>query len=89
MSSSQSLPSTTARKSSPASQAEPRISPSRFSLMRLLGMMGYTLEVLQMGQGDELVQVAQAGLVLGQHDQVLGLAAGPLPPLRRLGHGRR
>ena len=39
-SSAQSLPSTTARNSSPASQAEPMISPSRFSLMRDLGMMG-------------------------------------------------
>ena len=39
-SSSQSLPSVRARNSSPASQAEPIISPSRFSLIRDLGMMG-------------------------------------------------
>ena len=41
-----------------------------------LGHDGVALEVLQVGQGDQLVQVAQAGLVLGQHDQVLGLALG-------------
>ena len=86
MSSSQSFPSTTARNSSPASQAEPMMSPSRFSLMRDLGMMGVALEVFQVGQGDELIQVAQPHLVLGQDDQVLGLAAHlSRPPLRSLG----
>ena len=39
-----SLPPMTARNSSPASQAEPMISPSRFSSMRDLGMMGKRLK---------------------------------------------
>ena len=41
--------------------------------------------MLQLGQGDELIQVAQAGVVLGQHDQVLGLPPG-LAPTAELGH---
>ena len=43
--------------------------------------------MLQVGQGDQLVQVAQAGLVFCQYDQVLGPAldlSAPLPP--QLGH---
>ena len=40
LSSSQSLSAVTAWNSSPASQAEPMMSPSRFSLMTDLGMMG-------------------------------------------------
>ena len=32
--------------------------------------------MLQVGQGDQLIQVAQAGLIFGQYNQVLGLALG-------------
>ncbi len=37
---------------------------------------GHAAEVFQVGRGDELVQVFQAQLVLGQDDDVLGVAAG-------------
>ena len=47
---------------------------------------GVTLEVVQMSQGDELVQVTQTGLVPRQHDQVLGLALG-LSSLAQVDHG--
>ena len=48
---------------------------------RMLAFYGVTLKVLQVGQRHQLIEVAQAGLVLGQHNQVLGLALGlPLAP---------
>ena len=50
-----------------------------------LGHDGVPLEMLQIGQGDQLVQVAQPRLVLGQDDQMLGLPLG-LAPLAELGH---
>ena len=39
-----------------------------------LGHDGKTLEVLQMSQRDEFVEIAQTGLVLCQHDKVVGAA---------------
>ena len=41
-----------------------------------LGDRGHTLEILQIGGGDHLVQVLQAHLVAGQQDDVLGEAVG-------------
>ena len=38
-------------------------------------MMGNRLEMLQMGQRDKLIEVAQTGLVLCQHDEVVGAAS--------------
>ena len=49
---------------------------------------GHPLEVLQVGGGDQLVQVLEAHFVLGQQDDVLGKAAGlaaPGPQLQHLG----
>ena len=49
---------------------------------------GHPLEVLQVGGGDQLVQVLEAHFVLGQQDDVLGEAAGlaaPGPQLQHLG----
>ena len=47
-SSSQSLWSTTALNSSPASQAEPIISPSRWAISSLLGMVGTRLKYFRL-----------------------------------------
>ena len=49
---------------------------------------GHPLEVLQVGGGDQLIQVLEAHFVLGQQDDVLGEAAGlaaPGPQLQHLG----
>ena len=46
-SSAQSLWSVTARNSSPASQAEPMISPSRCAISSLFGMIGTRLKYLR------------------------------------------
>ena len=49
---------------------------------------GHPLEVLQVGGGDQLVQVLEAHFVLGQQDDVFGKAAGlaaPGPQLQHLG----
>ena len=53
-----------------------------------LGHDGVALEVVQVRGRDELVEIAQAQLVLGQHDEVLGLAAWPCPRSAQPGHGR-
>ncbi len=53
-----------------------------------LGHDGKALEMLQMGQGDQLIEVAQAGLVLSQHNQMVGAGGGPCPPRSAGAHGR-
>ena len=74
-------PSTTARNSSPASQALPHQQALPVLVQQALGGAGIAVEVVEMSLGDEAVQVFQARVVLHQQNhvvgpQLLGVAAG-------------
>ncbi len=73
-SSSQSLWSTTARNSSPASQADPMMSPSRWAASSVLGMMGKRLKYFRLEADTSWIQVLEPQLVFSQNNNVLGPA---------------